>query len=57
MSEKIGTTTVFKNGRTFPNVLSLLVIVFYNKFDANKNLIEIFEAKIKDKIQEVWGET
>ena len=25
--------------------------------DANKNLIEIFEQKIKDKISEVWGES
>ncbi|MDI6735839.1 MAG: restriction endonuclease subunit S, partial [bacterium] len=24
--------------------------------NANKKLIKIFEAKIKDKIQEVWGE-
>lgn len=25
-------------------------------FNANKKLIEIFEQKIKDKIDEVWGE-
>ncbi len=24
--------------------------------DANKKLIELFEKKVKDKIDEVWGE-